>query len=143
MILAIDPGAASGWAIFNVSTKSLTACGLNNAPIDDPTIDVDRAVIERPHTGQTKARKEDILTLAIRAGEWGGRILATKGVQAEYIEPTRWKGSTPKDISQARIWSKLGADEKEILAKSCEGVAPSKRNNVVDAVGIGLWAVGR
>ncbi len=83
------------------------------------------------------------MTVAIRAGEWGGWAKAVLGVEPEYVEPGQWKGATPKDISHARIWAALTADERALLAKAGEGVAPSKRHNIVDACGLGLWAVGR
>jgi hypothetical protein len=138
MLLAIDPGAAAGWALFE--GKRLAACGLDiftHCPL------VDRVVIERPHSAKTKAPVRDVITLAIRAGEWGGRLRELLGVEPEYVEPATWKGSTPKDISHARTWAKLSPDERVVLAKAGEGVAPSKRHNVVDAVGLALWAVGR
>jgi hypothetical protein len=138
VLLAIDPGADAGWARFQ--GKTLCACGLN---VHALTQGVTRVVIERPHSGKTKARLKDVLTLAIRAGEWGGRCKETLGVAAEYYEPAQWKGSLAKDICNARIWAALKPDEQAILAKAGEGVAPSKRHNICDAVGIGLWVNGR
>lgn len=139
MLLAIDPGAAAGWAVFDNGHR-LTACGLSSF-VQVPL--VERVVIERPHSHKTKAPVKDIITLALRAGEWGGRLRQIFGIEPEYIEPATWKGSTPKEISQSRTWAKLDPDERAVLDKAGSGVAPSKRHNIVDAVGIGLWAVGR
>jgi hypothetical protein len=94
--------------------------------------------------GRQKARPADIIKLATRAGKWEGLVSAFVGLEeVEYVEPHKWKGTIAKEVCHARIWSILSADEKATLAKVCEGVAPSKRHNVLDAVGIGLWAVGR
>lgn len=141
MLLTVDPGAVSGWALFNKDAKLLVSCGLD--AINEAKVDVDRAVIERPHAGEARARKKDLLTLAIRAGEWGGLIMANFGVTPEYVEPSKWKGSTPKGISQKRILARLTARERTIKELACKGVAESKCHNIVDAIGIGLWALGR
>lgn len=139
MLLAIDPGADSGWARFN-SKGQLEACGLN---IDALVAGISKVVIERPHTGKTKAPLKDVITLALRAGEWGGRVESQLNIIPRYIEPATWKGSVPKEISQARTWAKLTPDERIILAAAGEKMAPSKRHNMIDAVGIGLFVVER
>lgn len=138
MLLAIDPGADSGWALFDDS-KTLLECGLGRSVITPS-----HTVIEKPRIypgAKQKARAEDVITLAVRAGEWGGRLEHLSTIR--YVEPHQWKGSVPKEIHQPRIWAKLNDKEKSILDKACQGMAPSKRHNVIDAVGIGLWAVGR
>jgi hypothetical protein len=107
---------------------------------------ITRVVIERPMIypgGRQKARPADIIALAVRAGEWGGKVAAFTGSVPEYVEPARWKGQVPKDIHHARILAKLSPEEQAVLTSAGNGVAPSKRHNIVDAVGIGLFAVGR
>lgn len=138
MLLAIDPGADSGWALFG-SSRLLEKCGLGR-PTEFAIAEV---VIEKPRIypgAKQKARAEDVITLAVRAGEWGGRY---EHLKVRYVEPHGWKGAVPKEIHQPRIWAKLDAREKDIVDRACKGMAPSKRHNVIDAVGIGLWAVGR
>lgn len=147
-LLAIDPGTATGWARFN-DTGRLEACGLNDRALDAsvtrviPALGVTRAVIERPHSAKTLAPVKDIITLAIRAGEWGGTIRSSLGVEPEYIEPASWKGSLDKNKCQARVWARLTPDERALTDKAGSGIAPSKRHNMMDAIGIGLVAVGR
>jgi hypothetical protein len=63
MLLAIDPGADCGWALFKEGV--LVQCGFRQMPATGWEA-ITRIVIERPHTAQTKARKKDIITLAIR-----------------------------------------------------------------------------
>lgn len=139
MILTIDSGGSTGWALFDPSTKELVDCGLNKLPtIFQPP--VTRIIIERPHAGKTRARARDILTLAIRAGEAGGLLRYLTNVEPEYIEPQRWKGQLPKKRCNELVEAKLFIQEKSLLNK----IKPlSAKHNVLDAVGIGLYAVGR
>lgn len=142
VLLAIDPGADAGWAVFG-EDKKLESCGLNEGAMRTGT---SRVVIERPMIypgGRQKARPADIIKLACRAGEWGGETRAFFGVEPEYVEPATWKGQLSKEICHARIWDRLDANERAIVAKAGESMAPSKRHNMLDAVGIGLYALGR
>jgi hypothetical protein len=145
MILAVDSGANLGWALFEGQT--LVECGLTRTTGDLhalavrlTTRGITRLVIERPHAGRTRAPARDILTLAVRAGEAGGVLNYLLGVTPEYIEPGKWKGQLKKDISNRRTEAKLTPPEKSLLSK----IKPlSAKHNVTDAVGIGLFAVGR
>lgn len=141
-VLAVDPGADTGWAIFDDDTLKVCGMGVGGCMRNGIT----RAVIEKPMIypgGRQQARPADVIKLAVRAGEWGGRCESWFGIQAEYVEPFRWKGGIPKDIHHARIWAVLKPTEQAIVADAAKGIAPSKRHNLMDAVGIGLYAVGR
>lgn len=135
MLLAIDPGTDTGWALFD-GTR-LESCGFGVPPINDG---IDQVLIElspiRPHD----PRPQDILTLAVKSGEWHGLYRAHG---PSYLFPKDWKGSTKKEISHPRIWAALTSPEQGIVDRSLRGVAPGKRHNVMDAVGIGLHGVGR
>ncbi len=147
MLLAIDPGTDTGWAYFN-GAKQLAYCGLaqvgDEHPTAPPTVIIECPRL-RPHG---EKNPNAILLVARNAGEWGGRYAAL-GATIKYVTPNEWKGSVPKDISQARSWGILSEPERTIVdtcfksAKGRNGMAPSKRHNVLDAIGIGLWAVGR
>lgn len=139
-ILTIDSGANAGWALF--TDRQLTQCGLGEVPAPC-LVGVSRIVIERPHVGQTRSRKKDIITLAIRAGEVGGVLRYLTKVKPEYIEPNRWKGSTSKKIANDRAMAKLTAEETQTFQRDCKKVAKGKLNNVEDAIGIGLYACDR
>jgi hypothetical protein len=138
MLLTIDPGADAGWALFDLSTKRLVQCGLRKMPTTWPK-PIRRIVIERPHTAKTRARKKDIITLAVRAGELGGIWSYITGVVPEYIEPNRWKGSQTKDVSHRVTKSKLTLPETKLTL----GFPASTAHNVLDAIGIGLYVVKR
>lgn len=149
MLLAIDPGANTGWALF--ASGQLVACGLGEPP---KTAALDDIVIEKPRIypgGRQQARPEDIITLAVTAGETGGVLREQYGVQARYVFPSEWKGGAiDKDTSHARIRRRLGAAETAVLKgvlavgkRKGHPMAKSLSHNVLDAVGIGLYGVGR
>jgi len=139
MLLAIDPGADQGWAVFHSTTRQLVACGLG----DPPEAGVSRVCLERPHPFKTKAPVRSIITLALRAGETAGPYRRL-GLQIDYFEPAQWKkGSIKKDIHHARIWASLTPAEQEVISRAVVKVAKGKHHNVMDAVGIGMFAVGR
>ncbi len=139
MLLAIDSGANLGWAVFNPQTKQMEGCGLKNYPKEGAK-PLQRIVIERPHTGRTRARACDILTLAIRAGEVGGVLRYLTGVEPEYIEPGKWKGQLDKKKGNRMVEAKLSPQEIAILNKIAK---KSTQHNILDAIGIGLFIVGR
>jgi len=144
MLLAIDPGTDTGWALFT-SERRLLACGLGE-PTEVESLD--EILIECPKLRPRGEKNPNAILLVARsAGEWGGRYWG-RGL-VTYLLPNDWKGNTPKTISHARIWSKLDAKEQGIVdaafkaAPGRNGLAPSKRHNVLDALGIGLHGVGR
>lgn len=152
MLLAIDPGNDAGWSLFDPAGR-LVRCGLVDSPhklnLPAGTV-IDRVVIERPMIypgGRQKARPRDIITLAVHAGEWSGRF-GTAGVLVTFVEPAEWKGGPiPKDVSHARIIRKLDEGEQAVVlaAKRANGkaVTAKQSKDVLDSVGIGLFAVGR
>lgn len=145
MLLAIDPGTDTGWALFDEGR--LIDCGLG-----DPSQEIchlwsstdDEVVIECPriYPGGRTRNPQDLIKLALKAGEHAG-LFRNQHAPVAYVEPAGWKGRTPKTTQHKRDATKLTAEEKRTLALSLKGLAPSKKHNVRDAVGIGLWAVGR
>lgn len=137
MILSIDSGANTGWALFN-EEGTLIQCGLKNLPLDqlrEGAKLLKRVVIEKPHAGRTRARARDILVLAIRAGEAGGVLRYLTGVEPEYIEPGKWKGQLKKKRTKEITQEKLSPSELKVIGKA--------KHDVWDAVGIGLFVVRR
>ena len=140
MLLAIDPSkspARTGWAIFDRDTHELVACG-TRTPAPPWLEGVTHAVIERPRIyphGRTP-NPNDIVTLAWSAGEHAGALRA-RGVDVRDVEPRTWKGTLDKAVCMRRVWSKLTPAE--------QAVADIYQDNdhVLDAIGIGLHAIGR
>ncbi len=86
-----------------------------------------------PGSGQQKGDLNDLLDLAAVVGYCEGIF----GVGAR-VFPARWKGQVPKKIMSARIMSKLSSTEQGRIVR-----VGAKDHNTIDAVGIGLWHLGR
>ena len=146
MLLAIDPGTDCGWSLF-VETR-LVACGLGDPRHSTAhrVKDIERVVIERPFVyPKSPVDPNDIIALALKAGEWAGHYRSWSEIV--YVFPWQWKGSVPKPIHHQRIRAKLSEQELKVLrlAKrdTLHAVQKSKVHNVVDAIGLGLFGVGR
>jgi hypothetical protein len=133
MILAIDPGACSGFAYF--ADTRLVSCGVFG---ERPSAaNVHLVVIERP---QVYVKREVDLNDLVTLGIFVGRLTEFySGCDVEHVLPREWKGQMPKDISWARSQSKLSADEMRIVPV----LAKTTVHNMRDAIGIGLWKCGR
>ena len=131
ILLAIDPGRDTGWAQFLDGT--LIACGLTHPDqYRDvfPRIVANKAIIERPQIYPGARNGDDIVTLSARMGA----IQALLDCECEEISPARWKHQTPKEVHNRRVLAKLTDPEKAIMPRN---------HNVIDAVGLGLWKLGR
>jgi hypothetical protein len=91
--------------------------------IEEPTI--------YPHS---KARPADVMALQLKVGELKGRFEAV-GCKVDLVQPRTWKHSVPKPIHHARI-SKALTDAERRLAEGARG-------DTWDAIGLGLWKLGR
>ena len=139
MILSIDPGKRSlAYALWGHSRR-LVKAGIvqhrhdpwwgKTAWMISQLPSVDEVVAEFPKVYPYERRKSpnDLLPLAANVGACsalGELVLVT---------PQEWKGQMPKDVCHRRILQALGEDE----------VIGTKNHNVMDAVGIGLWYLGR
>ena len=144
-LLAVDPGNQTGYAVFlpfrltdAVRTPGdawyLAHCGLGF-----PDASPRRFVIEMPQIyPRTPVPPNDIVKLAFQAGMYAGRM-----GNAEYVTPHEWKGNLPKELCGRRTLGKLSPEEREVYEKCVKGVAAGYRHNVQDAIGIGLFVLGR
>jgi hypothetical protein len=100
------------------------------------------AVIEKPviYPGGRTRNPNDILKVALSAGEWAGRFKVA-GLSIRYVEPRNWKGTIKAEIVCDRTLAKLTESERKIY--DAVRLAPSKKHNLLDAIGIGFWACGR
>jgi len=96
-----------------------------------------------------------LLSLAGVAGAIFGTFL---GVERRTVEPPEWKGNLEPEAMIARIRGRLTPEERGVVVLPAGSCAVCSRpeppfvdcekpsclaHNVFDAVGIGLWAVGR
>lgn len=136
-LISIDPGARTGWAVWRDET--LVACGAC-APQSLPLGPYDECVIEWPRERRGgHASVASLVTLGAHAGEALGRIGATA---PRRVDPAEWKGQVPKP--------ERGADyiiARRVAAVLREGeprpVSFARALDTWDAIGLGLWALGR
>jgi hypothetical protein len=140
MILAIDPGAYTGWAFFY--ERALTTCGLSRPSRWFELTDCDAyagyrplVLIEQPTIyPHSKAPPASIMALQLKVGELKGRFEMV-GCKVELVEPRVWKKQVPKTIHNARTRAALTAEELPLTV--------GMRHDVWDAIGLGLWKLGR
>lgn len=145
-VLAIDPGAHPGFALFDDEDNELSECGnvLINAYINEA-----RVVYEKPFIyPHSKADPNTIITLAVTAGRLIERCSVCHPIIVAYA-PRDWKGQIPKTTSlknyiiYRRVLNALNVDERKELADTLSDISAKDGFDVVDAVGIGLHDLGR
>jgi hypothetical protein len=135
-LLTIDPGTtATGIAIFTALGELCRAwlvpdpyCMAQRVSSDEMLIEIPRA-----YGAGSPVDPNDLIKLALLGGYLAG---INNSARRWYIHPQDWKGQVPKKIDNERTLRQLKDNERHIL-----GERPN--HNVVDAVGIGLWALGR
>jgi hypothetical protein len=147
-LIAIDPGKHHlAWAKF--LEGRLVACGLAEGEpreLADVLEEIGargEAVIEVPRVYPSRRWRgdpNDLIDVALTAGVAAG-VLCRLGTKIEYVRPGTWKKNVPKRIHNDRVRSALD-DHERLLFETC-GVAAFKRHNVLDAIGLGLWRLGR
>lgn len=150
-LLTIDPGAhLVGWASFE--DGRLARCGLVRESklglghaiaerFQSNGAYCDRVVIELPQVygRRSPIDPNDLITLAVTVG----RVAQALGhaTPIEFVHPHAWKGSVPAEVMLKRIASRLDTGEAHTLHTT--KVPASLEHNVIDAIGIGLWALKR
>jgi hypothetical protein len=142
-LLAIDPGLHTGWALFvkKAAGLDLVACGTGEPPSSAQPYPLWECVIECPQVyPQQAVPPNDLITLAFQAGRYAeaARVAKTRFVRT--VLPHEWKGNLPKNVCAARVLSRLSPEEIGIVEEMSEGIPKSQRHNVLDAIGIGLFA---
>jgi hypothetical protein len=146
-LIAFDPGARSvAWASFE--DGKLTRCGLERDKNLGAALErrfrgiAARVVIELPQIYGRRDERDpnDLIMVTVTVG----RIVQVFGGDAqpaELVWPHDWKGTVPKEIMLKRIVARLDENEREILEAA--NAPRSLRHNVIDAAGLGIWALGR
>ena len=139
-LLAIDPGRTTGWALLD-----------NNMLQDAGTIKQNRSeclnlltttkplyvICEKPQIytpTQSKGDPNDLSRLFIQAG-WFDMLCLIYSVAYEDVQPHAWKGNLPK-----LVWHKRS---KSVMLQYEIAAAKGQDHNMWDAIGIGLWKLGR
>lgn len=96
--------------------------------------DAARVVIECPQVyARGKGDPNDLIDLARVVG-----ALETLSRDCVVVRPRTWKGTLPKKIHHERVLKELTTEERAVL-----GTKKKIDHNILDAVGLGLWALKR
>ena len=153
ILLAIDPGVHHhGLALFE--DRVLIRCAGVRGPAGKDALAVSASLLARltaewadlhwrtrpcvvaelpQDRSQDRVPVGDLISLTCVLG-W---TLGTIGRPAYLISPADWKGSIPKSKHQPRIIAALSEAERALIPTG------ALAHNAIDAVGIGLWALGR
>jgi hypothetical protein len=144
-LIAIDPGENTGGAYF--VDGALVWCDLLSLfDGSHRSVTADRLAIEVPFArpsdfqGQSAAvvakRMNDLFSVNISAGQW---IRSVSAPHTRRLKPHEWKGGLSKERHHPRILEALAPHELALIPK----LAEYKLHNVIDAIGIGLFDLGR
>lgn len=145
-LLCIDPGKTAGWAYFE--DGKLAACGKTKNILKEWLVNPENLhVVVESQRIYPSIRKEgipdnDIVSLARTAGEISGFYLAGRA-STEYVFPREWKGTVPKRITEKRVLAVADSEEYRLIYSTKSDRAKSLDNNMIDAIGIGYWKLGR
>lgn len=145
-ILAIDPGKHFfGYAFFrwgsllHAGSEKVEKIGSVSLELKD--YGAIQLVLERPEVYRQRALKGDPKHL-IDLGITLGRVVENfPHCYYEYVLPKVWKGQVPKKIMNDRVYGRLSTNEKKIVDTS--RAPKTRRHDMLDAVGIGLWKLRR
>lgn len=132
-MITVDPGVSYfAWAVWREGV--LDTCGLWTAECAWPRGFAGPVVVECPDR-RWRGTEKDLFALTRQAGFYAGRL---GNGPHEFVTPQQWKDQVPKEVHHPRITAALMPREREVL--------PVKKGalvHVLDAVGIGLWKLGR
>lgn len=143
-LVAMDPGKRlAAWAAFDDSNQLVFAelrhyDSYRNLGLDS----CETLLCEWPqiYPGPRTADPNDLLPLTACIGAVAA---LTKHATLTTVAPRIWTGSRPKIPNHARIYKRLSETERSVLEAAFLGVAKSLQHNIIDAVGIGLYGLGR
>lgn len=138
-LIAIDPskpGKSTGLAYFYAGKLVVAEFNPRFADYRAPVL-----VIEFPqvYPGNRSEDPNDLLQVARGAGQWEHWSIG-KCMYVYRVAPREWTAGVPKDVRCKRVIEQLSDEEITKLPRS---LADSKLHNVLDAVGLGLWALDR
>lgn len=133
-MITIDPGVhGSGFAYWS-DEGDLYHVSYGETRVADYA----SVVIELPQIypgSRSKGNPNNLIKLAFEAG----RLIGDKAF--ETVLPRQWKGTIKKEVMLRRILSRL-TDEEIAMLKALK-LPKSKEKECIDAIGIGLWKLGR
>lgn len=149
-MISIDPGVrALGWARW--ADRALVACRVSRAPAAVWDL-VDLAEHHAAAIGKGSAGVVILESMEARGSrvppqdlidvQTVGVLTAARVGNLYLLHPSAWKGSVPKEIHHPRIRSVLSPGEAQVLDLGLAN-SGSHAKEVLDAVGLGLYYLGR
>lgn len=139
----VDSGAESGRATFDdgklVWAKLIDADMFFKSALQCSERFNSSAVVEIPD--RVKVNPKSIIKLALNAGRWLQYYGERCSGEVRAVEASAWKASTDPDVLARRILACLTPEEVARLPKTRSALGYN--HNVLDAVGLGLWRLGR
>lgn len=140
-----DPGNNMGWSHFEEGLlRDAGVFSFSEARdyINSIVCAGDSVLIEVPrhYPHNEKGDTNDLIDLAVQVGQLKAWC-ELRGATVELVWPRTWKGSVPKKIHNERVLRALKSFERAAL--KFRPRARSYDNNMVDAIGMGLWKLGR
>ena len=133
-LISIDPGVqACGVAYWH--DGRLHAVEFRSAPLEATDV---ATVVEHMVVYPGGRFAQDLIDVAFAAGRMTSACSTVRKVTAR-----EWKGQIPRNIEQLRTTAKLTAEEMAVYTRDTASVKPYLRHNVISAIGIGLWSLGR
>lgn len=148
-LLSFDPGTQKiGWASFENGRLLLADKSDRNVEWMAGAPDLVLVEMPRWYPHERRIDVNDLLDLSVVVGEI--REHFRRLCKVEFVWPRTWKGTVPKEVMSQRIYEALTADEIARLPKRAvrrgrphKGNAKDVDHNILDAVGLGLWKLGR
>lgn len=144
------------WAYWHNSV--LFSCGLAttkpNAFLGDAAYDIvhqipvyrgDTVVVEQMvhYPGQRGAKADATANDLLDLQAIGGYVAGYFKCPVKWIPAREWKGQVPKTVTRSRVIKTLSDGENYRLAGTTAKYPKSLHHNLYDAVGLGLYALGR
>lgn len=135
-LLALDPGAHTGWALYDKFGEQWT---LRGGGVFNPYRGFPKelgkppaVVIENPRITPTTPNPEDIIKVARIVGRFEEKFWESTVI---LVRPSEWKGTINGDIMVKRIEAETPLRDRPGLLSYTGGY----RHNMIDAIGLGRW----
>lgn len=150
-LVSIDPGTRfTGYAWFE--GKRLVDCGVIKAKGLHPMLVKCReyfaeceepmplVAIEKPQVYTQRKMKgdaNDLITISLVAG-----YCASFFEKSRFVLPRDWKGTVDKDVMCRRVKNRWMNDHERFILEE-KHIPKGQVNNTLDAIGVGLFVLGR
>lgn len=155
LLVAFDPGGHAGFAVFVKGRLVKCGHGKHHKFLAAPVWKYSKGgvfIVERPKSYPGKKSKQDpnaLMQTDFRAGEIT-QLYRMSGYSLEVVcPPNEWKGTIGKPEKgeqyeiERRVLDRLDDEERALLYQSSSAKSGSLDDNMIDAIGIGLWRLRR